>query len=196
MTTRWKPTVTVLAAVLSLIAGCGDDGDSGEVRNLGTDGAATSSSAAGGGVTTSSMGGESPEACEVEGGVTTKGKQEVTVVLNEWQVAPQPAQVTPGIVSFVAENTGAEAHELVIVKGDDPRALPKDDKTGAMDEEQLPDGALVGEIEGFPAGQLCAGNFTLQEGKYVLLCNIVETEEDGTSEAHYSEGMFTGFTVG
>ncbi|MGH9040029.1 MAG: hypothetical protein ACRDZ3_07350 [Acidimicrobiia bacterium] len=203
MTTRWKPILMILAAVVLVAAGCGNDGGSGEVRNLGAEGATSSSAAGGastsstggsGAATTSSTGGGSPAACEVQGGVSTEGKQEVMVALNEWKVLPEPTQVAGGITTFVAENTGVELHELVIAKGDDPAALPKDDQ-GAMDEEQLPEGALIGEIEGFPAGQVCEGNFTLQSGKYVLFCNIVETEADGTSEAHYAEGMYTAFTV-
>lgn len=201
MTTRWKPILMVLAAVVLVAAGCGgDDGAGGDVKNLGAEeegtGAATTSSTGGGAATTSSTGGGSPEGCEVQGGVSTEGKQDVMVALNEFKITPQPAQVPGGISTFVAENTGAELHEVVIIKSDmDPAGLPKSED-GAADEEQLPEGAVIGEIEGFPAGQVCEGNFSLTAGKYVLLCNIVETEADGTKEAHYSEGMFTSFTVG
>ena len=120
---------------------------------------------------------------------------DVVVTLSEWEVAPNVAQVGAGVVSFIAENTGQEEHELVIVKADSATALPKD-ATGAMDEAKLPEGALIGEIEPFAAGQLCKGNFALQAGSYVLLCNITETEADGTKESHVAEGMHTSLTVG
>ena len=35
----------------------------------------------------------------------------------------------------------------------------------------------------------------LEAGDYVLLCNIVEEEEDGEVESHFAEGMHTTFTV-
>jgi len=37
--------------------------------------------------------------------------------------------------------------------------------------------------------------FDLAPGKYVLICNIVQTEPDGSKEAHYKVGMRTAFTV-
>jgi hypothetical protein len=44
-------------------------------------------------------------------------------------------------------------------------------------------------------GMVCRGNFALQAGAYVLLCNIVE-EADGVKESHLAEGMLAPFTVG
>jgi hypothetical protein len=38
-------------------------------------------------------------------------------------------------------------------------------------------------------------SFDLAPGKYVLICNIVQTEPDGSIEAHYKVGMRTAFTV-
>ena len=56
-------------------------------------------------------------------------------------------------------------------------------------------GALVGEIEPFPAKQRCTGTFQLAAGRYALFCNILETEADGTKENHYANGMRTAFEV-
>ncbi|MGH9037959.1 MAG: hypothetical protein ACRD0O_19550 [Acidimicrobiia bacterium] len=163
------------------------------MRNL--DESAATSTSGGGGATTSSIAGTgSAAACEIEGGVSTRGT-EVIVSLSEWKITPNVTQVKAGIVSLLAENTGQEDHELVVVKGDSADALPKD-ATGAMDEAKLPEGALIGEIEPFAAGQLCRGNFALPAGSYVLLCNIAEKEADGTTESHFAEGMHTTFTVG
>lgn len=163
------------------------------MKNL-DESAATSSTEKGGATTSSVAGSSSPAACEVEGGVSTKGS-DVIVSLSEWKVAPNVTQVAAGIVSFIAENIGKEEHELVIVRADSAEDLPKD-ATGAMDEAKLPEGALVGEIEPFAAGQLCRGNFALQAGNYLLLCNTTETEADGTKESHFAEGMHAPLTVG
>jgi hypothetical protein len=64
-----------------------------------------------------------------------------------------------------------------------------------VDEAKLPEGALVGEIEAFPAKQTCQGTFKLAAGRYVLFCNLLETEADGTKENHYANGMHTAFEV-
>lgn len=192
MATRWARLVVAVLVVAAVGAACGDD-DGGETTQLGNGGGTTSST--GGATTSTTSGGETEATCEVQGGVSTEG-DEVTATLTEWTITPEPAQAPPGIVTFVAENTGVELHEMVIVASDDPAALPTDPETGAMDESQLPEEDVIGEIEAFPAGQVCEGNFALQAGDYALVCNVVEEEDDGTVESHYAEGMFTSFTVG
>jgi hypothetical protein len=190
MVSRW---VCALVAVASLVAGCGDDNPEGEARDVGESGSSrTSSTGAAQGATTSSVAG-SATACEIQGGVTTKGT-DVIVTLTEWKIAPAVAEAGAGIIAFVTENAGKEEHELVIVKGDRPEALPKN-QDGGMDEAKLPEGALIGEIEPMAAGQLCRGNFALPAGSYVLLCNVEEEEPDGMIEAHFAEGMYTTFAI-
>lgn len=117
----------------------------------------------------------------------------VAVTLTEWEVGT-PAQVPAGDVTITAGNIGADAHELVIVRGDDADSLPVVD--GKVAEEQLPDGDLIGEIESFPSGATCAGTFELPAGDYIFFCNIVEEEADGAIESHFEEGMHTVVTVG
>lgn len=165
-------------------AGCGDDDGGSSSENLsGGSGATTSSTAAGGAFA----------GCKTEGAVTETPTEEVVVTLGEFTIKPS-AQPKAGKVSLKAENAGKEDHEIVIVKGDNAEALPKD-ADGGLDEEKLPDGALIGEIEGFPGGQVCSGTFNLAAGKYVLLCNIIETEPNGEKEAHFKEGMHIPFVV-
>ena len=171
----------VLAMAL-VAAGCGDD-DGGSSENLSGSGATTSSTAAGGAFA----------GCKTEGTVTETPTEEVVVTLGEFTIKPS-AQPKAGKVSLKAENAGKEDHEIVIVKGDNAEALPKD-ADGGLDEEKLPEGALIGEIEGFPGGQVCSGTFNLTAGKYVLLCNIIETEPNGEKEAHFKEGMHIPFVV-
>jgi hypothetical protein len=164
-------------------AGCGDDDGGSSSENLSGSGATTSSTSAGGAFA----------GCKTEGTVTETPTEEVVVTLGEFTIKPS-ARPKAGKVSLKAENAGKEDHEIVIVKGDNAEALPKD-ADGGLDEEKLPEGALIGEIEGFPGGQVCSGTFNLTAGKYVLLCNIIETEPNGEKEAHFKEGMHIPFVV-
>lgn len=171
----------VLAMAL-VAAGCGDDDGGSSSENLGSN-QTTSSTAAGGAFA----------GCKTEGAVTEAATQEVVVTLGEFTIKPA-TQGKAGLISFKAENAGAEEHEIVIVKADKAESIPMD-ADGAADEAKLPEGAVIGEIEGFPGGQVCSGTFNLAAGNYVLLCNIVETEPNGEKEAHFKEGMHTPFVV-
>lgn len=132
---------------------------------------------------------------EAAGTSTTGGPEaDVTVLLSEFIVEPDPAETAAGEVTILADNQGGETHELVIARGDDPAALPTDEN-GAVDEAALPAGALIGEIEEFPAQEQRTATFTLDAGSYVLFCNITETEDDGTVESHFVEGMRAVLTV-
>ena len=51
------------------------------------------------------------------------------------------------------------------------------------------------EIEEFDPGKTGTATFDLAAGRYVLVCNIVQDEPDGTKESHYLMGMSTEFTV-
>jgi hypothetical protein len=52
----------------------------------------------------------------------------------------------------------------------------------------------VKEIQEFEAGRKSGATFTLDPGKYVLICNLVD-ERNGEKMAHYQKGMHTAFTV-
>ena len=122
------------------------------------------------------------------------GGDSVDVVLSEWIVEPDPTTAAAGSVEFVASNEGGETHELVIVKGDDADALPIDD-TGKIQEDDLEEGTFIGEIEEFEAGTEASATFDLDAGNYLLFCNIVEEEDDGSFESHFLEGMVNTITV-
>ena len=126
--------------------------------------------------------------------VGSTGAADVTVVLGEWIVEPTPASGTAGDLTITADNQGGEAHEVVIVRADDPADLPTDDD-GAVDEAQVAEDDFIGEIEEFPNGEQRTGTFTLDAGTYVLFCNITETTDDGEVESHFAEGMSTTFEV-
>ena len=177
-----RPAGLLLGLAL-LLAGCGSDDGAG-VRN----GASASGSGAASGSGTASG---QAAACKPVGDAAKSGAT-VAVQLKEWTVRPARADVPAGTVTFEADNTGKEAHELVVVRADDPAALPLA-ADGTVDEEKLPEGAFVGEVEAFPAGQRCSGTFELPAGRYALFCNLLVTAADGSKENHYANGMRAAF---
>lgn len=95
------------------------------------------------------------------------------VDLTEWSVSPSKNSVPAGVIQFIADNTGGDTHELVILK----------------------DGEKLAEIEGLRSGHVQAMRIRLEPGEYELACLIVETGPDGTKEDHYKLGMHTKFEV-
>ena len=171
----------VLAMAL-VMAGCGDDKQDTSSENLGSASESSTSSTAG-----------ATSQCETEGTTAEPPTEEVVLTLNEFTIKAS-SMPKAGAISIKAENAGKEPHEVVIVKGASADALPTD-ADGAMDEDKLAPGDLIGEIEPFPGGKVCSGVFKMAAGKYVLLCNITETEPNGEKESHFKEGMHTEFTV-
>lgn len=128
-------------------------------------------------------------ACEPVG---DGGGTAVRVALDEWRIDATPASIPAGKVTFDVHNNGEEPHELVVVRGVAAADLKVVD--GKVDEDALPAGAFIGEVEAFPAGEECKGTFALAAGTYTLFCNIVEQHE-GRPESHVEEGMVTSFEV-
>ncbi len=119
----------------------------------------------------------------------------VNVTVQEWAVLPDVSSVPAGTVKFVVNNTGPEdIHEMVVIKTDlGARDLPVDG-----DGKVMEDGAgmsIIGEIEDIEIGATEEVALELDAGKYLLICNILQTEPDGTLEAHYALGMSTAFEV-
>ncbi len=141
-------------------------------------------------LTLAACGDDDDDAAGDDGG----GGDSVSVVLSEWIVEPDPTSAAAGSVEFVASNEGGETHELVIVQGDDADALPIDE-TGKILEDELEEGTFIGEIEEFAAGTEASATFEMEAGNYLLFCNIVEEEDDGSFESHFLEGMVNTFTV-
>jgi uncharacterized cupredoxin-like copper-binding protein len=122
------------------------------------------------------------------------GGAEVDVVLSEFIVDPGEDSVEAGEVTFALDNQGGETHEFVVVEAASADDLPVDDD-GAFDEEAFGEDNVLGEVEDIEAGDTGELTLDLEAGDYVLLCNIVEEEEDGEVESHFAEGMHTTFTV-
>ena len=126
---------------------------------------------------------------------TTSAEAHVAVTLQEFAVAADPASVPAGPVTFDVTNDGPDdVHEFVVISTDlEPTELPTD-KDGAVVEDG--EGMeVVDEIEDIPVGESPTLSVDLDAGSYVLICNVLQKEPDGTLEAHYSVGMRTGFTV-
>ena len=123
------------------------------------------------------------------GGGTT-----VEVTLQEFAVLPAEDSAPAGDVTFSVANEGPEdTHEFVVFRTDlAPDALPTA-PDGSVDEEG--EGVeLIDEIEDITVGDSPTLTVPLEAGSYVLICNIVEDEEDETI-VHYQQGMRAGFTV-
>jgi hypothetical protein len=115
-------------------------------------------------------------------------KQSLT--LTEYQIAPALQFIANGRSKFVAKNSGTVKHEVVVVRGTDPSTLPiKPD--GSVDEDQIPKRDKLGETGDVKAGKTKAKTLKLSTGSYILFCNIVDTEPDGSQVSHFAKGMYT-----
>ena len=119
----------------------------------------------------------------------------VDVTLSEFIVEPDPATANAGEVEIVGDNQGGETHELVVVEAADAADLPVD-ADGAVVEDELAEGAFIGEIEDIEAQSSKTVTLDLEAGSYVLFCNITEEDqESGEIESHFAEGMHAGLQV-
>lgn len=122
------------------------------------------------------------------------GPPTVSVGLQEFELNPDPITVDAGAVEFVGDNIGGETHEMVVVKAKDAETLPTDGD-GAVVEDELPDGAFIGEIEDIESQTSKKVKLELKPGTYVLFCNVTNKKDDGTVESHFAEGMHSTITV-
>jgi uncharacterized cupredoxin-like copper-binding protein len=165
----FKAACVAAALAIALVPACGGDDGGGD----------------GGGST-----GQESTGADTGGGATT-----VDVTLQEFAVSATPASVPAGSVTFDITNDGPnDVHEFVIMRTDlPPTELPvKDD--GSVDEDADTVEA-VDEVEDLAVGANETLTVDLDAGSYVLVCNIVQEESDGTTESHYQEGMRTSFMV-
>ena len=108
----------------------------------------------------------------------------VDVSLIDFSVNPSDDTVSAGTVTFNATNDGEQVHNLRVIRTDlDPDALPVDDDSFMVDEDQVEVVATFSDLEVGDAEEMSA---ELESGSYVLICNIA---------THYGVGMTIGFTV-
>ena len=118
----------------------------------------------------------------------------VNVTLREFSVTVDQATVPNGSVTFHVSNAGTVPHEFLVIKTDlAPDALPKE--SNGSYQENGSGTSLLDEIEDLDPGQSKDLTIDLDEAKYVLICNMVHVEANGTQDAHYSRGMRTAFRV-
>ncbi len=122
--------------------------------------------------------------------VAAGGTPKLKVRLIEFEVKPKSEFIASGKTKFIVKNGGTEVHEFVVVRGDDPATLPTA-ADGSVDESQIAKADEIGELEDIKVGKKKSKTFKLSPDSYILFCNIVETEEDGTVVSHFAEGMHT-----
>jgi uncharacterized cupredoxin-like copper-binding protein len=116
----------------------------------------------------------------------------VSVTLQEFSIAQDPATLDAGEVIFEAANEGPDdVHEFVVFRTDlGPADLPTDENGAVIETGEGVE--LIGEIEDIAVGETKNVTLELDAGNYVFICNVWDEAEQ---EAHYQEGMRTTFTV-
>lgn len=128
-----------------------------------------------------------------DSGASSGGTVEVT--LQEFAISTSASSVSVGSVTFNVNNDGPEdVHEFVVIRSDlGLTALPTDDDGAVLEDGEGLE--AVDEIEDLAVDASGSLTVDLEAGAYVLICNIVQTEPDGSIESHFAEGMRTSFTV-
>lgn len=126
-----------------------------------------------------------------------KKSSKYEIELREWNLTTSTESIPAGEVDITVKNKGKETHELVFIKLNTDVAtgrLPVD-KDGGIDENKMNFGTLVHEIEGLEPGKKVKDTVNLKPGRYAVICNMIEEEDDGSIEAHYSMGMHAVLNV-
>ena len=159
---RWL-IVAIIAALVSLgmiVAACDDDDDD-------ADPSATTP----------------PDAVEPTEPAGTEAST-VDVGLTEFTVSPSPDSTAAGSVTFNLSNSGAQPHNLRVIRTDlDADDLPLGEDGLGVDEDQVDVVASSGDLDPAATDEISAD---LEAGSYVLICNVL---------THYGEGMTVAFTV-
>jgi uncharacterized cupredoxin-like copper-binding protein len=125
----------------------------------------------------------------VPSGSSDASTARVAATLSDFKIGLASPTVTNGTIAIDGTNEGTHPHEIVIVKGLPSSDLPTS-TDDTVDEDQLPAGAVIGELEAFSPGRSCSATFALEPGQYTLFCNI-----SGEEGAHFNLGMVTTLTV-
>ena len=170
---RWMAVVVLGLAVT--IAACGDDG--GEPDASPTE--ATTTVAPEAPTTTAS-----PEVT-----TTAPADDAVAVVLDEFTIETGTT-LAAGPVSFSIDNVGEFPHQFTVVRGDSYETLPQT-ANGAVDEEALDAGAIIGASDRVASGETADLTVELEPGNYVFYCNIAIGPN-----SHAGRGQVLSVTVG
>jgi hypothetical protein len=124
------------------------------------------------------------------GGGGQREPVDVAVTLDEWSVRPVPEEVRPGAVNFQVTNAGVRPHEFIVVKSD----LPPGQLPLANEVVDISKVNVAGRLDPMSPSAVQTLSLTATPGKYVLICNLVETSP-GAADPHYLNGMAAGFIV-
>lgn len=121
--------------------------------------------------------------------LTACGPQKIDAALTTYKITLSKNTANAGDITFHVHNDATDLkHEFVIFKTDLPDDQLPLNAEGAVDEN----GAgitHIDEVEVEP-GQAADLQVNLQPGKYVMICNI-----NDNNEQHYQHGMHVPFTV-
>jgi uncharacterized cupredoxin-like copper-binding protein len=95
-----------------------------------------------------------------------------------------PSRLHSGLVSLHVRNEGPDQHELIVVRGTEPR-LPLRADGLTVDEEAL-ESVEPGALEPGEPGTVRTLDVDLKPGRYVFFCNM---------EGHFMAGMHTEVVV-
>jgi len=122
----------------------------------------------------------------------------VSVNLNEWKIVTSDDNIPAGNVTLNIKNSGKEVHEIMVLKlttNAAPGKLPTG-SDGALDEDNIAKiGEKIGEMEDIQPNSNKSLKVSLAPGRYAIVCNRVDKETDGSTEAHYMKGMSIALNV-
>ena len=123
---------------------------------------------------------------------------QVTAILSEWKIKPEPASYPAASVTFKVKNIGLTEHNMVILKTDlAPDALPANADGSA--NEAGPGITMVGKTGTIAPDLSEVLTVNLEPGTYALVCNLLQTTNGPNTLArplaHYAQGMTVAFTV-
>lgn len=103
--------------------------------------------------------------------------------LTDMKIGLDHSTIGAGSITFAVKNSGAVAHELVLIRTDVAQ-----DKIAADPAEagKVVETGNIGETGDMDVGGTKSFTVTLPAGHYVLICNEV---------GHYASGMHVAFTV-
>ncbi|HET8953721.1 MAG TPA: cupredoxin domain-containing protein [Solirubrobacteraceae bacterium] len=160
-------SAVAIALVAPVAVGCGDDDGNGGQAAAPTATATQTATA-------------TATATSTQAATAQPAGRALTIRMTEFAFDPNEAVAKAGKVKITAPNEGTVVHELVLLKTDaDPGNLPKAD--GKVDES-----TSVGEIPDVEAGSTKQATFTLEPGKYAMVCAL---------PGHYEGGMYGSLTV-
>ncbi len=133
-----------------------------------------------------------PEATE-DGGASPSptvdpAESPADMVLKEWVVQANRGRARPGTVTFTVRNEGELTHQFVVIRTDvEKDELPRLPNDAGADESQLD---VVGKIDAIDPGATDELVVDVQEGAYVVICNL-----SPGGESHYLNGMYTELEI-